>query len=210
MCAFVGRAKQKQVALFEVQPDQTAVEALAQKPAAQFKQLGHVQTRFGNGGFDHVAQRLMPVLGNGETVGNGFEEKPACLCIGHLMEVFQQSNDHHVLFMPLQAFVDLAARSKKLHTQLGESLGLHLLSLSRHALELIDEFIKTCQAVIHQRLGELVSHVPRGMRTAKRDALLPASSGKKGKQLDECFEDACGHDLRAPSHSTQVAARKLP
>ena len=101
-----------------------------------------------------------------------------------------------MLFVPLQAFVDLAARAKELHAQLGQPLGLHLLSLSGHALKLIDEFVEACQAVVHKGFGELIPHVPRSMRTSKRNALFPASGGKQGKQLDQCFENAGGHDLR--------------
>ena len=208
--AFVGGAKQKKVALFKVQPNQSTVEALAQKSPTQFKHLRYVQARLGNGCFNHVLQRLETILRNGKTVGHGFEEESPCFAIGHFIEVLQKTNHNHVLFVPLQAFVDLAACAKELDAQLGQSLGLHRLPLSGHALKLIDEFVEAGQAVVHKGFGELIPHVPRSVGTPKRNALFPASGGKQGKQLDQCFENAGGHDLRTQRHSTQVAARRFP
>ena len=192
---FVCSPKQEQVALFQVQPDHVAAKSATQERGVKLEQLGLIvvsQHRL----VDHALQGEKPGLFNGETLRHRFEKELPCLVVGHLVEVFQQPHHHHVLLMPFQPLVDLTASAKKLDTQLGEAFGTHLFSVAGHALKLVHQFIETLKALVCPSFGQLVPHVPSGMRTAKRNALFPASGGKKGKQLDQCFEDAGRHVLR--------------
>ena len=185
-------AQQEQILFFHVKACHHPPKPAFQHLLGQRKLAGSVAVK----GLHLVHQRLhgsVRVVLHVEGVDHRAEKDLTHLRVGQLPQKLQQADDHNVLLVQLQAFVDLGARSKELDAELGQALGCHVLSLARHGLEHVDQFVKPLKAVFQMHFWHLALHVPRRMTSSHGDALFAASSGEKGKQLDQCFKDACRH-----------------
>ena len=136
---------------------------------------------------------LVGVVFHVEGVHHSAEKDPSHFGVWQFAQEFEQADDHNVLLMQLEALVDLGAGSKQLDAEFGQTLGHHVLPLSGHGLKHIDQLIKALQAVLQMHFGHLALHVSCRVTPSHGNALIAASSGKKGKQLDQCFKDACRH-----------------
>ena len=191
-------SEQKEVAFLKVVPQHRASKPFAHPSVIRCEESVHMLYGGGVMGRHHRLDRFKCLGVHVEAVHHSLQEQMSRRWIWNLSQKLQQPNHDDVLFMLLESFVDLTACAQQFYTELCKSFGFHLLPLAWHALELVHQLVVALQTFFQQFLGQLTPHVLCRMGTAHGDALFPASRGKKGKQLDQCFKYARCHGMEVP------------
>ena len=153
-----ARAEQKQVLRFHVQTGHHAAKSAFKGFLSQDERARRAVVEV----FHSVHQQLHRLVGvvlHVERVHHRTEKDLACLRIRQLPQELKQSDDHDVLFVQFEPLVDLGAGSEQFDAQLGQPLGHHVLPLTGHGLEHVDQFVEALKAVLQMHFGHLALHV---------------------------------------------------